>query len=467
MAAVTNLTFAAGAVSGEGAHSAIDSRQAGKIEKGNRFVSKHMREFSQYLQSLELDEKAQVLFKMREVVVLVDGEKKSFEVPDHLKKQYHKLLVGAVSFLECTDARSVPEVGELQGDPKEKFDGVKKGAQPTCAQNIMAGLNAVDGGLSLARQIFNVKEGPTNLVSAILGFFSGSIWFLGALLDIKGGYSGSEYSEEIGDNEGKRRAQAQMASGGLGAIGAGFFLGSKTTSVEAAGTGVVTALSNVATAGFGAVSLLGMGTASLGIYRCYRFQERLDEVMEGEKSEGNKIRAALRYLKSLLAIHPLEKQAIENQIESEYPGIEQEDKNELVEEKLRHLAETKIKYLKRRTSSKAVEQILKQTDALLEEYEAGVVGKEKIEAAALIALVKSESKKKIVLFAWTFVAWLLSFVASILFLAAVVSTVPYILMGLSTLIFLVIIIRGICAKFKDSSSARAEGSFVHGAGSGK
>jgi hypothetical protein len=469
------LAYQSDSVFESGSQRKVDRRQAKKIGSCVRFVLDQMKDVSNYVDSLDREERAKVqfVFNREKVVLLLEDDAQSFTVPQSLRPKYLKQLKKVVSFLECTGPLFKKSDETLEESATESVDKVKKGSKPTWAQNGMTGLTALDGVLSSIRQGVNIKEGPQNRVSAGLGFTSGLIWFTGALMDIIGGFNGSDYSEKIGDFEGKRRAQAQMVSGGFGAVGSGFFVGTKAEALGWVKASTATALSNVATAAFGVGSLIGMGTASLGIYRCYRFRQRLDSVMKDAGSEGMELRAALLFLKDALSIHPVEKLAIEEQVNVENPELEDLDKAQIVEEKLRGLAEAKVKYLKRRTSFKAVEQILSKTDQLLEGLDQIPADRKTIvEARDLIDLVKSENKEKIALFAWAFLASLLSFVASILFLAAVVGTAviaAYCLMAVSTLILLVIILRGLYAKYckEDKDSSNAEGALVHGQGSGK
>jgi hypothetical protein len=204
-------------------------------------------------------------------------------------------------------------------------------------------------------------------------------------------------------------------------------------------------LATVATGALEAAGgLFAIGTALssalsyLGWTRCHTFNERLNEYLENRQlSEVQRLQGALRFLKGKISATPEEIDEIKANIEKEHPGLGVSEKEELLKQALTHLAERKVKYLKRRTSNKSLVLIQNQLDSILAKLADEKKRPEGIkEAALLIHKIQNENRIKMGLFVLRLIASLISLAAFLMITFATLGIAPFILYGVAGAIFL-------------------------------
>lgn len=296
--------------------------------------------------------------------------------------------------------------------------------------------------LSLARDVMRSIPtiGPNHPLPHNLAFPAGIIWSGFAVREVKGGWNDYKRAETIGDGEGRRRAVGRMTTGSLGAAGSAVFLAGKAALSAGAAASAITVLSFTADITFGIGSVVGMGLSSLGIYRCVTFKNRLDEYYKNPKlTKEEQIQGTLEFLRDLLAVTPEERTELAEKIAEENPSMGPQERGELLEQKLMNLAETKVKFLKRRTSNKSLQLILTQVEPLLLQLkDPATKAKAMIEAEVFIQSIRKETNWKMALYITGLVASIISLVGVILSNVVSLGTAPFIIMGIASTIFLLI-----------------------------
>lgn len=321
-------------------------------------------------------------------------------------------------------------------------DAMRQAAIPGAKERALVLTTISENTLSLTRDVIrSIPEfGPEHALAHNLAFPAGAIWAGFAVREVKGGYADYNRAVEIGDKEGKNRAVGRLSTGTLGMFGAGFFLAGKTASSTGAAALATGALSLIGDVCFGVGSVVGMGLSSLGIYRCHTFKKRLNEYDQNPQlSKEQQVRGSLEFLRDLLVITQEERLELVQKIDQEHPKATDEEKAELLKKGLADLAEVKVKYLKRRTSNKSLELILTQVEPILSKLQNPETKEEAIrEADELIRSVKKETNWKIALYTIGLIASIISFVAVILADIFSLGTLPFIISGVASVIFLML-----------------------------
>jgi len=299
---------------------------------------------------------------------------------------------------------------------KDSIRATRDASVPGTNGQVIAGARIAEDSLSLIRNImFAIPTiGTNNPTVTHLGYYAGTFWMFFSLRELKGGWHDYQRAVEIGDDEGRRRAEARILSGGIVSTATVSYLTGRVCDSLGLASASATAL-GAASILFGVGSVLSMGTSAVSAVRCYRFNERLNEYLENPHlNEAQRLEGALRFLKDALIITPEEKIALEKRIEKEHPEWSVEERADGLKKKLTDLAETKVKYLKRRTSNKSIQLIFEKSDPLLAKLAHESTRAEGVkEASELVATVKRENRKKMILFLLAFLASTLCFIAMI------------------------------------------------------
>ncbi len=333
------------------------------------------------------------------------------------------------------------EKAQTVEESKKSIQAVHDASIPGTNGQVLAGMRIADDTLSLTRNIlFAIPDiGQNDPIVSHLGYYAGIFWTFFALRELDDGVTEYKRSKLIGDEEGIRRGQARILSGGIISTASFGYLSGKILDsyVSATAASVVLGAANVL---FGVGSMLAMGTSLLGALRCERFNQRLNEYLDNPNlSEKDRLKSALKYLKECISISPEEREILVQQVEKEHPDWTQEAKEKLLNQKLADLTEVKVKYMKRRTSSRSLQLILRDTDkilALLENPETAVEGITK--ASVLINTIQKESRLKKTLYMLGFVAALVSFAAMMILTFMSAGALPFVLYGISGTIYLLI-----------------------------
>lgn len=321
-------------------------------------------------------------------------------------------------------------------------DAMRQAAIPGAKERALVLTTISENTLSLTRDVIrSVPEfGPDHALAHNLAFPAGAIWAGFAVREVKGGYQDYKRAVEIGDKEGKNRAAGRLSTGTLGMFGSGFFLAGKTASTAGAAALAAGTLSLIGDVCFGVGSVVGMGLSSLGIYRCCTFKKRLNEYFENPQlSKEQQVRGSLEFLRDLLVITPEERLELVQKINQEHPNASPEEKAELLKKGMADLTEVKVKYLKRRTSNKSLELILSKAEPLLAKLQNPETREEAIrEGDELIRSVRKETNWKMALYTIGLIASIISFVAVILADVFSLGTIPFIISGVASVIFLML-----------------------------
>lgn len=321
-------------------------------------------------------------------------------------------------------------------------DAMRQAAIPGAKERALVLTTISENTLSLTRDVIrSVPEfGPDHALAHNLAFPAGAIWAGFAVREVKGGYQDYKRAVEIGDKEGKNRAAGRLSTGTLGMFGSGFFLAGKTASTTGAAALAAGTLSLIGDVCFGVGSVVGMGLSSLGIYRCCTFKKRLNEYFENPQlTKEQQVRGSLEFLRDLLVITPEERLDLIQKIDEEHPKASPEEKAELLKKGMADLTEVKVKYLKRRTSNKSLELILTKAEPLLAKLQNPETKEEAIrEGEELIRSVKKETNWKMALYTIGLIASIISFVAVIIADVFSLGTIPFIISGVASVIFLML-----------------------------
>lgn len=286
---------------------------------------------------------------------------------------------------------------------------------PGSRGDILAGTRLADDVLLVPRHFLYLIP-PTewlDLVAKYLYVGAGSAWSALSLYELYRGKGEHARAEKIGDKEGMHRAKVRMGSGALISGASLSYLGGAISRHLEAGAQITSGLFSGANILFGAGSLFAIGSSVAGVLRCDRFRNRLDDYLRHPTlSIKDRLRGALSFLKDSLCVTPEESQQILEQIEADHPDLEPEQKEALFCQKCTDLAETKIKYVKRRTSNQSLHKILHQADAILQKLDDPRRVEEGIyDATLLVYDVRKDNMNKKASYVMGFLASLISVIA--------------------------------------------------------
>lgn len=339
----------------------------------------------------------------------------------------------------------------------EKVCKLRQAAIPAFKDKVFTGIKIGDNALTLTRDVLSVhpEVGPNNAFVNNAGIVAGSIWSFFAVREILSGIDDLDHAREIGDEEGKRRAGARLGGGLFSATGSALYLSGKAWDL-AGGIGVAPVALGLSTnLLFGAGAVLGMGIAGLGVYRCLKFRGRIDRYLNNPDprlSQAMKLKGALRFLKDAMSATPEERARLIKKIDAEHPFLNSSEKQELLQADLERLTETKVKYMKRRTSNQSLGLLLDPKsgiDALLPLLERGEGVKE---AEQLLEKVKTETWKKIALYAISFVASLIGLIAILAGSFGTFGALPFVLFGITAATYLVLALYNLYKSWSRSES---------------
>lgn len=229
--------------------------------------------------------------------------------------------------------------------------------------NLVAGARVADDGLELVRNILFATLGANNTIARHLGYYAGAIWTFLSLREFDDGMREYNHSHRIGDQEGVKRSYTKMASGGVVGCGASLFLSGRLLTLFGS-YGVASALLGVSSALFGVGFVIGIRSCAMGAIRCSKFQGRLNEYMNNEKLLlEERVRGALRFLRGSITVTQEELEKIQSEVDKD-PKIG--EKASEIEKRVKNLTETKVLYMKRRTSVRSLKNILDDVDSILE-----------------------------------------------------------------------------------------------------
>lgn len=333
-----------------------------------------------------------------------------------------------------------PQVGELRKDATHQtVEAMGKASIPGTNGQILAGMRIADDTLSVVRNIMKAVPGinSNDAISSHLGYYAGMFWSFFSFRELEGGYRDLTQAKLIGDEEGKRRAEMRVLSGSICSTASLSYLGGKICDTVSAAD-VASVATGAADLLFGVGSVLAMGSCILGAARCYRFNDRLNEYLNHPKlTEVERLSGALHFLKDAVHVTPEEHAQLLAQIEKDHPDWTQAKRDEYLKEKVIDLTETKVKYLKRRTSNKSLALILNQADSLLAKLANPVTCKEGIkEARGVLETIQGENNAKMTLFIFGFIAAFISFAAMLISTFLTGGVLPFVLYGVAGVIYL-------------------------------
>jgi hypothetical protein len=150
------------------------------------------------------------------------------------------------------------------------------------------------------------------------------------------------------------------------------------------------------------------------------------------------LQGALRFLKAKISVTAEEIEELRTKIETEHSQLNRAEKEARLRQAISHLAEAKVKYLKRRTSNKSLQLILSQIDPILTKLDDEKTRSEGIkEGTLLIQKIQNENRIKMALFVLGFIAALISLAGLVLMTFASSGLVlPFVLYGVAGAIHL-------------------------------
>lgn len=154
-----------------------------------------------------------------------------------------------------------------------------------------------------------------------------------------------------------------------------------------------------------------------------------------ELSREQQVRGTLNFLKEKLSVSKNEQRDLIHEINEEHPEMSKQEKEELFKQRLADKAEVKVKYLKRRTSNKSLDLILNKVEPLLARLNDPAALEE---ADALIQTILKENKVKMGLYLVGLIFSVVSLIGVILADFFSFGTLPYIIMGVASAVFLLI-----------------------------
>ncbi|MBI5273362.1 MAG: hypothetical protein HY861_05200 [Chlamydiia bacterium] len=318
--------------------------------------------------------------------------------------------------------------------PEHAFERVRPPAPVSLAGRAITGLSLTEGAVSFARNVIKAGSLASSRSWSMVGtgyLTAGIGLFLTGAVRTRGALHKFRHAELIGDGEGKRRAQMNLATGILSTNASALAL------VHSIAPVTIASLSAVTDALFGIGSLASIAVAGVGMYRSVIFRSRLNKVLE-QKASLHSLTSPREERKNLIkALEFLKEKAIPTQeevaelikaVKSEHPewGVSAQETE--VRKKLINLAEVKINYMRRRTSQKAAEMIIHQMPALLERLRREDASPaEMSQARILVKGVLAENRKKTILLAIAILLSALAFTALILGTFFSFGTLPVIL----------------------------------------
>jgi hypothetical protein len=303
--------------------------------------------------------------------------------------------------------------------------------------------------ISLGRNTYtSIKGGETPMISRQLGLTTAGLGVLLAAKDWRDGVNEKGQADKIGDGEGSRRAEAKILSMKTAVAGSVLYLADKTFQIGTSGVAHVGAAvcEHLSAFTFGIGSVIGIGMGILGIQRCANFQESLAEYLENRNlSEEARIEGAVRFLRDAAVVTFEERNELVEQIERDRPTATKAEKESLLQEKLESLSEVKVKWVKRRTSMRAVRNILHHADSILAKLESPLSDVRKqgaVEANLMFERVRGDSRKKQLLYAIGLFASLIGLAGLIIGTFFTFGALPFILYGISAGIYVLLFVAG-------------------------
>lgn len=297
--------------------------------------------------------------------------------------------------------------------------GVEKGAfrealtDAAGSGKIVAGLDFASEGIFLARCAIRTNAGGRSVaIDRRLGFAGGALSLVLSGASVAGGVKDRIRAAEIGDGEGVRRSQVRTAVGLISMGNAVFYFLDKFAKALWSNGAVlgVQVFQRGADFCFGAGSILGTVLSALGIYRCRLFAEDLNGYLERNASEEERVKGALRFLRSCCFVSDEERADLRAK----------HGEGEEYKAALKNFAEVKILQFKRRTSMRSAEQVVENVDRLLANFNLD-------EAKKIIGIVQKDNRMKTVLFAIGMLSSLLCVAGLMLGLFSGFATLPTIL----------------------------------------
>jgi hypothetical protein len=276
---------------------------------------------------------------------------------------------------------------------------------------IVAAAAGVDA-LSFVRNTCGVRIGWDQAIRH-MGIGGGTLSLGLNALDLHNARKERQSALEIQYNEGKDKATAKIAGSSIGLIASIFYVLGKANELSwiAFSVGTVTALTAVCTAFWGIGAIISIALAGFGIYRCRVLDHRLSAF--GTNEAGAK--QALSYLLAEVTVLQAEREALRKELESkgEYSGS-------AFHEKLEELGARKIKYLKTRTSMRAVQMLLDRAPSILENFDLAA-------AQQLLTDVRYEGYKKKLVYTIGMIASIIGLIGVVLGCFASMGALPLIL----------------------------------------
>lgn len=322
---------------------------------------------------------------------------------------------------------------------------------------ILAGVQIGESTLSLTRNILYAIPviGRDHPLVNHLGYYVGVLWSYFAVQEVMGAIKDLKRAKTIGDKEGKARAHARLTSGGIVSTASNLYLAGRVCDTLGSTKAAIMTL-GLANIFFGIGTLLSVGMSYLGWTRCHNFNERLNEYLENPNlSEVTKLQGALLFLKDAISVTPDEIANLKAKIQKEHPLFSQNETESRLKEDLTKLTEIKVKYLKRRTSTRSLQMILNQIDPLLiklDNANTKAVGIK--EAALLIHKIQNENRTKMSLFILSLIAAIISVAGLFAMIFMTAGALPFVLYGIAGAIFLSIEIYNTVGLFRRKESGQ-------------
>lgn len=323
----------------------------------------------------------------------------------------------------------------------ETVESMRKQAIPGAKGKILSVTAITENTLSIGRNVLGLVLGPNNPISSHLAYPAGCIWTGYGILETYRGKQDYERASTIGDDEGRRRAAGRISCGTIATGASIFYLAGKVCQSAEAGSSAIAGVGMTAGSLFGISSVLGIGLSSLGILRCHRFLETLKVYDDDSLKEEERVGGSLHYLWEQCTITVGDKRKILQEIRASHPDLGPKERQALLEEKIGHLLEKKIKYLKRRTSNAGLQLIVAKVGEILSKIESedpSVRHKALIEGRKLLLELKGETHKKMRIFAISLFASSLSLIAFITGTVFSMGALPLALYAISGAIYLII-----------------------------
>ncbi len=302
--------------------------------------------------------------------------------------------------------------------------------------------------VSLSKNVLSLAGVESPAVTG-LGFLNGVGGLGVGIFDWIGGVSEEERSRDIHDEEGHRRAVAKILYGQTQTAGAALFFAEKGCELSSTSAAAIAGISLGTAALFfsGVASITGLFLSSLGMWRCAKFRERIDEYFTRPNlTEEQRVIGALRFLQDLISVTPEERLGIEKMIENQHPEKSPAEQKELIEKTLSDLVETKVAYVKRRSSIRSLRLIMDKSDGIIQKIQEPKTRAVGItEGKELIQAIHRQSVFKACLYAIGAFAGLLGMAALIAGIICTCGTLPLALASAAALIWLALAIYNVIA----------------------